>query len=92
MLSSLSSVLPSSQVFTSGYVNAETILYFFYKISNREEKENVPKTLKFITLIMIWILPKIVTIQLHLFFKNYNLSNAALVVETTEIDDLCKNN
>ena len=33
MLSSLSSVLPTSQVFTSGYVNTETILHFFYKIT-----------------------------------------------------------
>ena len=32
--SSLSSVLPTSQVFTSGYVNTETILHFFYKITN----------------------------------------------------------
>ena len=30
----LSSVLPTSQVFTSGYVNMETILLFFYKITN----------------------------------------------------------
>ena len=28
------SVLPTSQVFTSGYVNTETILHFFYKITN----------------------------------------------------------
>ena len=34
VVSSLSSVLPTSQVFTSGYVNMETILYFFYKITN----------------------------------------------------------
>ena len=27
-------VLPVSQVFTSGYVNTETILHFFYKITN----------------------------------------------------------
>ena len=32
VVSSLSSVLPTSQVFTSGYVNMETI--FFYKIAN----------------------------------------------------------
>ena len=32
--SSLSNVLPTSQVFTSGYVNTETILHFFYKITN----------------------------------------------------------
>ena len=32
--SSLSSVLPTSQVFKSGYVNTETILHFFYKITN----------------------------------------------------------
>ena len=32
--SSLLSVLPTSQVFTSGYVNTETILHFFYKITN----------------------------------------------------------
>ena len=29
VVSSLSSVLPTSQVFTSGYVNTETILHFF---------------------------------------------------------------
>ena len=29
----LSRVLPTSQVFTSGYVNTETILHFFYKIT-----------------------------------------------------------
>ena len=28
------SVLPTSQVFTSGYVNTETILHFLYKITN----------------------------------------------------------
>ena len=33
VVSSLSSVLPTSQVFTSGYVNMETILHFFYKIT-----------------------------------------------------------
>ena len=33
-LHSLMSVLPTSQVFTSGYVNTETILHFFYKITN----------------------------------------------------------
>ena len=30
----LSRVLPTSCVFTSGYVNTETILHFFYKITN----------------------------------------------------------
>ena len=34
VVSSLSSVLPTSQVFTSGYVNTETILNFFYEITN----------------------------------------------------------
>ena len=34
VVSSLSRVLPTSQVFTSGYVNTETILHFFYKITN----------------------------------------------------------
>ena len=34
VVSILSSVLPISQVFTSGYVNTETILHFFYKITN----------------------------------------------------------
>ena len=34
MVSSLSSVLPTSQVFTSCYVNTEIILNFFYKITN----------------------------------------------------------
>ena len=30
----LSRVLPTSRVFTSGYVNTETILHFFYKTTN----------------------------------------------------------
>ena len=34
VVSSLSSVLPTSRVFTSGYVNTETILHFFYKTTN----------------------------------------------------------
>ena len=34
VVSSSLSVLPTSQVFTSGYVNMETILHFFYKITN----------------------------------------------------------
>ena len=34
VVSSLSSVLPTSRMFTSGYVNTETILQLFYKITN----------------------------------------------------------
>ena len=34
VVSSLLSVPPTSQVFTSGYVNTDTILHFFYKITN----------------------------------------------------------
>ena len=34
VVSSLSRVLPTSQVLTSGYVNTETILHFFYIITN----------------------------------------------------------
>ena len=41
VVSSLSSVLPTSQVFTSGYVNTETILYFFYKITNERGMKTV---------------------------------------------------
>ena len=41
VVSSLSSVLPTSQVFTSGYVNTETILHFFYKITNERGTKNV---------------------------------------------------
>ena len=41
MVSSLSSVLPTSQVFTSGYVNTETILHFFYKITNERGTKTV---------------------------------------------------
>ena len=41
MVSSLSSVLPTSQVFTSGYVNMETILHFFYKITNERGTKTV---------------------------------------------------
>ena len=40
MVSSLSSVLPTSRVFKSDYVNTEIILHFFYKIGN----ERVTKT------------------------------------------------
>ena len=34
-------VLPTSQVFTSGYVNTETILHFFYKITNERGTKTV---------------------------------------------------
>ena len=57
VVSSLSSVLPTSQVFTSGYVNTETILHFFYKITNERGTKHSAK-LVFIKLIKITILPK----------------------------------
>ena len=41
MVSSLSRVLLTSQVFTSGYVNTETILHFFYKITNERGTKTV---------------------------------------------------
>ena len=41
VVSSLSSVLPTSQVFTSGYVNTETILHFFYKITDERGTKTV---------------------------------------------------
>ena len=41
VISSLSSVLPTSLVFTSGYVNTETILHFFYKITNERGTKTV---------------------------------------------------
>ena len=41
VVSSLSSVLPTYQVFTSGYVNTETILHFFYKITNERGTKTV---------------------------------------------------
>ena len=41
VVSSLSSVLPISLVFTSGYVNMETILHFFYKITNERGTKTV---------------------------------------------------
>ena len=41
VVSSLSSILPTSQVFTSGYVNMETILHFFYKITNERGTKTV---------------------------------------------------
>ena len=41
VVSSLLSVLPTSQVFTSGYVNTETILHFFYKITNERGTKTV---------------------------------------------------
>ena len=40
-VASLLSVLPASQVFTSGYVNMETILHFFYKITNERGTKTV---------------------------------------------------
>ena len=40
-VTSLLSVLPTSQVFTSGYVNMETFLYFFYKIANERGTKTV---------------------------------------------------
>ena len=45
VVSSLSSVLPASQVFTSGYVNTETILHFFSKITNKGERKPCLHTL-----------------------------------------------
>ena len=41
VVSSLSSVLPTSQVLTSGYVNTETILHFFYNITNERGTKTV---------------------------------------------------
>ena len=41
VVSSLSSVLPISQMFTSGYVNMETILHFFDKITNERWTKTV---------------------------------------------------
>ena len=41
VVSSLSRVLPTSRVFTSGYVNTETILHFFYKITNERGTKTV---------------------------------------------------
>ena len=41
VVSSLSSVLPTSQVFTSGYVDMETILHFFYKTTNERGTKTV---------------------------------------------------
>ena len=37
----LSRVLPTSRVFTSGYVNTETILHFFYKVTNERGTKTV---------------------------------------------------
>ena len=41
VVSSLSSVLPTSQAFKSGYVNMEIILHFFYKITNERGTKTV---------------------------------------------------
>ena len=41
MVSMVSRVLPTSHVFTSGYVNTETILHFFYKITNERGTKTV---------------------------------------------------
>ena len=57
LIISLSSVLPTSQVFTSGYVNTETILHFFYKITNERGTKHSAKIL-FIKMIKITILPE----------------------------------
>ena len=65
MVSSLSRVLPTSQVFTSGYVNMETILHFFYKITNERGKKTVftYAHVKFVfTIILITYLVDIVLI------------------------------
>ena len=37
----LSCVFPTSRVFTSGYVNTETILHFFYKTTNERGTKTV---------------------------------------------------
>ena len=41
VISRLLSVLPTFHVFTSGYVNTETILHFFYKITNERGTKTV---------------------------------------------------
>ena len=41
MNGNLSRVLPTSQVFRLGYVNTETILHFFYKITNERGTKTV---------------------------------------------------
>ena len=51
VVSSLSSVLPTSRMFTSGYVNTETILQFFYKITNeRGTKKGFSEATRSLTL------------------------------------------
>ena len=93
VLSCLSSVLRTYQEFTSGYVNVETILYFFYKITNRRKRKCSEK-------LLVYYVNKDLNSPENrhdpisfALLNNYCLSNAALVVvETTEIDDLCKKN
>ena len=43
VVSSLSRVLPTSRAFISGYVNTETILHFFYKITYERGTKTVKR-------------------------------------------------
>ena len=51
----LSRVLPTSCVFTSGYVNTETILHFFNQILQTEIRSNVWQTVWRITIEIVGV-------------------------------------
>ena len=63
------SVLPTSQVFISGYVNTETILHFFYKITN----ERGMKTVFTYTQCKMVLWPIRVRVLFELFYKSFYL-------------------
>ena len=66
VISSLSRVLPTSQVFTSGYVNTETILHFFYKITNERGMKTV-----FTYVHVKWFYDQ----SEHIYYLNYFILN-----------------
>ena len=65
-VSSLSSVLPTSQEFTSGYVNTETILHFFYKITIERGTKTV-FTYAHVKIMVLW--PIRVCVLFELFYN-----------------------
>ena len=70
VVSSLPSVLQISQVFTSGYVNTETILHFFYKITNERGMKTV-----FIHAHVKWFYSQ----SEHAYYLNYLISMGCLI-------------
>ena len=68
VVSSLLRVLSTSQVFTSGYVNTETILHFLYKITN----ERGTKTMLIYTRVKWFYGQSERAYYLNYFIKIYN--------------------